>query len=129
LYAVGLLPCSTPNERAFGESERGGQGNIGHKMGVVKKACRLFYRSRVACAVAPLHIAPTEVEHANCPTRDVKTIHCGSNVAALSEGLCLFVRWATMCRAKRNKRHNRSLCAAGAMSSNTRVRQLLQTDS
>jgi hypothetical protein len=86
--AVELLPCSAPNERAFGGSESGGQGNIEHEIGAVKKAPELFYRTHVACAVAPLHVAPTEVEHANCPMRNVKTIRCGFDVRRYTKRLC-----------------------------------------
>jgi hypothetical protein len=121
LFAVGLLPCSTPNERAFGGSVRSGQGNIGHKTSAVKKAGELFCESRVACAVAPLHVAPTNVEHANCPTRYVKTIHSGSNVRQQSEGLCLLIRSTAECRVKWIKRYNRSCPAGEAMSSSTRL--------
>jgi len=55
-------------------------------LGTVKKARRLFRRSRVACAIIPLHIAPTDAEHANYSTIAAKTFPCGFNVQRCLQG-------------------------------------------
>lgn len=55
-----------------------GQVNIEHEMGVVKNGGEVFRRGSVACAVVPLHVAPTEVHRAGCSKSDAKTNCCGS---------------------------------------------------
>jgi hypothetical protein len=77
--AVGLLPPSTPNERAFGWFMRVGQVNIEHEMGVVKNDGALFRRWGIACAAASLHVAPTEVESVDNSKSDAKTAVGGSS--------------------------------------------------
>jgi hypothetical protein len=85
LLAVGLLTCSMPNERALSGFVRVGQVNIEHETGVVKNDGALFRCWGVACAVASLHVAPTEVECVDYSKSDAKTVVHGSNARPYCE--------------------------------------------
>ena len=90
LFAVGLLPCSTPNERAFGGGVRDGQVNIDHEMSIVKNGYAHFRCLSFACAAVSLHIAPTEIERVGYSKSDAETVLPGSNARPFCEVLTVY---------------------------------------
>jgi hypothetical protein len=80
-----------PNERALSGFVRVGQVNIEHETGVVKNHGALFRCSGVACAVASLHVAPTEVECVDYSKSNAKTVVHGSNVRPCYEAYDLLL--------------------------------------